>query len=116
MSPKSWLPGVYYYITKFGWAQSDQQKLRDCISKLANREQRKCIAAKLKALQRQQNKQRHPQGEHQNMVAWCMIIYSKLWIGSIGPVEAEQLHFQVGQWGITKVHSTKLKAVQKQQN
>ena len=49
---------------------------------------------------------------------WAIIqlIYNTLWMGFIRPVEAKQLHFQVGQWGTTKSIAAKLKAVQMHQN
>ena len=38
-----------------------------------------------------------------------MLIHYKLWMWSIGPVEAKQMHFLVGQLGTTKIWSIKTK-------
>ena len=58
----------------------------------------------------------HPQDDPLNKVAKCMLIHNKLWIGSIGPVEAEQLHFEFDDGEQQKSRAAKQKAAQMHQN
>ena len=48
MGPKKWLPDVCYYITSFGWGQSDQYNPSNFLFKLDDGDQQNSIAAKEK--------------------------------------------------------------------